>query len=643
MTSLFPHVSRALSVCLPVALLQCARAPSADEIARRGFPAAPASANASGSAAQGVPTGTRGWTLGQEYPYHLELSSTVTFGDQSNVMDFDLNGDLLVIPASVADGITTLFVAVRNAKLVSRVPDAQGQLSKIADQASATGCLLTLTNGRVSEIRIASDLSPLTVGIYRELGSRLQFANSDDGADKYESEEYDGTGKYVAKYTREDAAGTHFQKRKLRYTEVLGAKTQTALGPSKVLPYVSVSEGELTLSAEGRPTEVKAHDEISITGAQTPVHTKNTVLLRGGSAVPGEQRDFATIAAHLTHVAADEPYSGKPDVAALDSARIRGLTYDTIVAQLKAFALAHPDVVAGGTRSPADATRNQPYVHELSNLFVALAAIFRQHPDTVARAATAIRTRSPIAAILLDALGSSGTAAAHQALVDASRAPKLDSKLQKRALLALIRTSSPSDVSVAALKSRLVGKPFDDVALFGLGTYARHFRDAGSTQQAGEIATLLDDTLKRAGKDVQNVEMVLGAIMNCGCGQILPEVTPFLTDQTEGVRVQAVRALQSMLEPKVDSLIAARMVGDTASTVRIAAIEAASVRPDPSELLLQALGRASTTDADAHVRYKSVDLMIQWLPKRRDLRTTLEAVAKNDSEPQVRSRAQAAL
>jgi len=51
----------------------------------------------------------------------------------------------------------------------------------------------------------------------------------------------------------------------------------------------------------------------------------------------------------------------------------------------------------------------------------------------------------------------------------------------------------------------------------------------------------------------------------------------------------------------------------------------------------------AATDADARVRYHAVDLLIAWLPKRADLRSTLQTIAANDPEPQVRSRAQAAL
>lgn len=597
-----------------------------------------------------MPTGTRGWALGHEYPYRVSMASAIAFGDQPAVIDFDLDGQLLVIPVAVASGQTTLFVAVRNAKVVSRAPDPKGQIAAIGEQASSTGCLLTLVAGRVSEIRLANDLNSLTVGIYRELGARLQFAPTSDAAPKYEVEEYDATGKYTAEYARDDAAGLRFHKRKLRYAGVLGADTAAAGtaaavigGPGKVVPEIAVSQGEITLSAEGRPVQVRMHDEVSISGAQTPVHSKTTISLVGGESVSGSSHDFAAMAAQLTRFGADEAYVPKTQVAALDAARIHGLTYDRVIERLSALRAAHPDVLNG--TAPTDATvktRDQAAMQELSGLFMALGAIFRQQPAAIPRAVAQIRAHSPLSGPLIDALGSSGASTAHVALVELSRSSALDQKIKNRALVALIRTPNPSSAAIAALEKMLKDDPFSETALYGLGTYARHLRDAGNRDEAARIASVLGDSLERAGAVKSRVETVLAAIANSGSEQLLPRVAPFLTDRADGVRAIAVRALQSMHDPQVDTLIAARMATDTASEVRIAAMDAAGVR-EPADLVVRALREVAVSDDDPRVRYRGVDLLTSWLPKRNELRTTLQVIASKDPEPQVRSRAQAAL
>ncbi len=52
---------------------------------------------------------------------------------------------------------------------------------------------------------------------------------------------------------------------------------------------------------------------------------------------------------------------------------------------------------------------------------------------------------------------------------------------------------------------------------------------------------------------------------------------------------------------------------------------------------------SATAATDAHVRYRAVELMTQWLPRRPDFRVTLEHVAESDEEERIRERARAAL
>jgi hypothetical protein len=97
-----------------------------------------------------------------------------------------------------------------------------------------------------------------------------------------------------------------------------------------------------------------------------------------------------------------------------------------------------------------------------------------------------------------------------------------------------------------------------------------------------------------------------------------------------------------MRAPTVDELIAGRLEGDTVSEVRIAALDALRVR-EPTDALVRAVSSVAATATDPRVRYRAVELAIQWLPRRKELVATLSRVAANDPEPRVRSRAQAAL
>jgi hypothetical protein len=628
-------VVRALGLAL--LLSGCARPPGATE--GKGSPSTPAaSASAPVTHSAAIDPRTRGWALGQEYPYQLKLGTAVSLGAQSNVLDFDLEGEVLVVPTAETDGVTTLFVGIRNAKLVSRLTEKQEELQKVAAQASATGCLVTLSGGLVTELHFAKDLSPLTVGVYREVASRLQFAHAREPSARYQAEEYDTTGKYLAEYLLEPGASGRYRKRKVHYSSSLGSSSASPLMATKVVPQVGESAAEITLAPDGRPIAVRARDEVVIKGTQNPVKSKTSVSLVAGSSVRGVPRDWAAVAAGLTRVAVDEPYAFKVPVGALDASRIQGLTYDEIVKRLLAQAGKH-DAAASGRANTAQAQQN---LEESAALFTALAATFRQKPDTIASAVTAIRKRSPIAPTLLDALGSSGSPQAHQSLAVLTKSKELDAKLRSRALTALARTPEPGPASIAALKDILVTEPFSADALYGLGTYARRLRDAGQGADAAPIAELLGDRLRMAENITPRLLVALGALMNCGCDQTLPQVLPYLTDGRPSVRAGAVRALQSMKDAKVDELIASRLESDTASEVRIAAMDAARVR-EPSDSVVRVLTGTAKNAEDPRVRYRAVELVVQWLAKRAELRSSLAEIAAKDPEPKVRERARAAL
>jgi hypothetical protein len=97
-----------------------------------------------------------------------------------------------------------------------------------------------------------------------------------------------------------------------------------------------------------------------------------------------------------------------------------------------------------------------------------------------------------------------------------------------------------------------------------------------------------------------------------------------------------------MRDPRIDGIIAERLTDDSSAQVRISAIEAAKVR-EPTDPLVSALVDAGMHGDDAHLRYRAVELMADWLKKRPDLRATLDLVAKNDAEEKVRERAKRAL
>jgi hypothetical protein len=294
------------------------------------------------------------------------------------------------------------------------------------------------------------------------------------------------------------------------------------------------------------------------------------------------------------------------------------------------------DVPEEETRSRAQKT-----AQEDQTSFVALSAIFREQPATIDVAIRKIRAQSPGWEVFVDALGSASSRPSQAALVSLMKTATLDPQVRSRATSALARTSRPEASTVAAFKAILLEDTFNRKALYGLGTFSRRAREAGDEQESRDIGEYIVEHLKIT-TGPSSLATVLRAIANSGYAPALTPVLAYVTDTREEIRAVAVRALQSMPEPKVDDILASRLLTDESTTVRVAVIEAAAVRA-PSDVVTRALVEAALTAADPQVRYHSLDLMIRWLPRRPDLRASIERVALDDTEDQIRVRAQAAL
>ncbi|MEP7050523.1 MAG: hypothetical protein ABJB12_09235 [Pseudomonadota bacterium] len=586
-----------------------------------------------------------GWEMGNRYSYRLKLTSALGFGGQGDSFDFDLDAELVAAPTAINAQGTTLFVALVNPKFVSRISGSQEEFDRIAKQLANYGCYFTLAAGQVKDMYFAPGLPAITISVYRQLGAALQFAPSPDHLPRYRVDEYDGTGQYTAEYVRDTQNPAVFSKQKLSYGAILATKGAPPAALKQVLPRVVSASGKVQLTPEGRPLSMRMEEELRIDGAQMPVHAKNRLSLDSDGVTHAAQvRDFLSLPEKLEHLAADEPYAGQANVEALDAARTKGLTYDAIVGKLGTLAKANggpPLADAQAAAADADKARQEALARENSGLFVALAAVFRQDPKAASEATRRARTDPAVANTLIDALGSSGSESANQALADMLATKGLDPKLRTRVLTALARTPRPSPAAVSALRAELARDPFNTSALYGLGSYARHYRDSGDAAQAKAIGELLIDKLNYTGDLVPRLVVTLGGITNSGYVPALEAVAVHLRDTRGAVRAAAVRSLQSMQDPRVDPLIAATLTSDKDQDVATSAIDAARIRT-PSDVLAQALASAAVESTEANVRYRCVELMVRWLDKRPELRSVLQKIAAGDPEERVRALAQGA-
>jgi hypothetical protein len=583
---------------------------------------------------------TRGWEPGRRHVYTMKQTVTISFGDGTSSFDFDVIGDVDVRPVNATSESVLLYTLIRGAKIVSRVQGSQAELDKVARQIGQKGCFLTISGGRLTEIRVPKGVSPTVVNMYRTIGAGLQFASPRAAAERYTAAEYDTTGQYLAEYQSAGEPGV-WRKQKQKYLALLGPKNAKASVPIRVLPQIVISEGRVTLAPSGRPTAIALHDELLV-NAQTPIRSKTVLSLEstGAESAPDpSDRNYDLALADTERIGAEEPSGGPADEAALDEARTRGLNFETIVARLEQRAAERHG--KDDKSAPSEARVQNQETDEDARLFIALAATFRRHPETVAKAVAKIRGESPAVYALIDALASSSSPAAQDALRKLFDVKSIKPELQGRLVMSLSRTERPTAQSIEMLKPLVADPERGTQALFGLGTFARRLRDQGEAELSRRAAEVVVAKLD-AARDESETLTALRAVANSGYDPAMPKVHRYLDDDREQVRVAAVRAVQSMRDASADRIIAVKLASDPSILVRISAIDAASAR-GPSDILVGALAKAGTSTTDPHVRYRAVELLVQWLPQRQELRSTLETIATTDPELQIRERARGAL
>ena len=607
-------------------------------------PGAPVLGSAAASQTAGAPLPeplTRGFSVGERYRYAMKLSTSVRFQEDRASFDFDLLGDVDLRAFTVTPDTATLYATLVNARVVNRVAETQPQLDQMLVELRGKGAFFSIAGGRASELLVPSGMSAMAASTYRQVAASLQFVHGGPGADRYTADEYDTTGQYVAEYTR-GASGKLWSKRKQRYRALLGTGSETARA-ANIVPEIVRSSGTFVLDDSGRPLRAELIDELVVKHEQLPVQSRLAIVLES---VPFKaaavEPDLATLRRGGRRYAASDAIVEASSEAALDDARIGNLDFVTIVRQLEDLGRAQKPIEVGPDRAPPPATpeqeaQQQSLVRQQAQLFGALSATFRKSPHTIEQAVAKIRDGSPASDALVDALGSASTPAAHSALSRLLGFAARDAEERGRIILTLARAQKPTVEATSALQSVLAKEPFQAGALYGIGSHARLLRNAGHLEEARALGELLVQRLTRARYALE-LGTVLRAIANSGYDAALPRVLPLLEDEREDIRSAATWAMQSMLDPGVDRLIAKRLTADESNQVRLAAMDAARLR-QPSDSLAGALSGVATGATDAHVRYQAVELMTRWLPERPDLRPALEKVARGDAEPRIRERA----
>ena len=580
----------------------------------------------------------RGWQQGQAYDYRVRTSSLITLGGKAPLYDFDLKAAAHVVALEVTGDRGSFYLGLDNVEFISRIPGSQADFDALKGQL-AQPYFFRLKGGLVTSAQLPKDLHPLATAVFRSISASLQFAALDGQPRAFSVNELDTTGEYVAEYSPGSAPSV-WSKRKQRYLGILLGETESKEA-REVAPKIVASEGNIQLSPDGRPVRIELRDELELASAQAPLHSKTTISLVAGSA-QASNKPIAELLARrdqLITVAANAPFASASDLKSLDDAKIDGATFEQVLSKLEEMER-KPAHEQAGAELEARRAELKRQAEGQSKLFVAMAALFRSQPGTLQKAVSKVKAKSAASDVLIDALGSAGSAEAQKVLSAFVLDPKADKLVRARAMLSLSRTENPTEDSMTTLLGLIRDEQLGTQALYGIGNYTRAFAQAGNLTRAKNLGGVLLQRLAAAKSDKALVE-ALRAIANSGFSPALPKVKGYLNDEREQVRVDAALALALINESEVDDILVDRLSADTAKKVRLAAIEAMGNRV-PTDVLVRGLRRNITTD-DPHVRYRALELMIRWLPKRGELRETVQQLAQNDSEQQIRELAKAAL
>ena len=583
------------------------------------------------------------WRDNQTYVYDVEVSSRAGVAGALPLAQYEMNGNLVVASRKVSGDAVQLAIHVANAHFQTAQTDAQSKYDALA-QELLEPYVITLSQGAITEERLAKGSSSFAESIYRYLGGifQLRAATSHEGL---EARERDVAGIYYARYNA-NAAGTEVVRTKLRYDPITIAGKGPGVGGSKLAANVKDSKATIQLGdASVKSIELAESMESSVAnGSAVSSTTKLKLTLKATSptvsVVPWDTLMREGVLTQPGHMMAK---SVNP--AQFDELRIGNYTFEKALTELSDSAkrlskkLAK-DKASQGRPRPEDPELQKKELDVDERVFTAMAALLRRDTVNVDRAGQIISKNGVVASHLLDALASAGTPAAQQALVSIIENPKLDKKLRQRSAIALTRVGYATPGTIGAFTKLLHVPGFETAACYGLGTLSRHLRDNGDFGTADSIVdTLLKELKESKGEDWTVV--VLRGIANSGNGKAFDAVEPFLKEPNARVREAAVESIRLMQESKVDTVLQSILATETDESVRAAAIDACAMRP-MTPRLLQSVSSAGLTGKSTRVRQRAVQVLAMWAPQNPEALSALKSVSAFEQNPNVRREAETA-
>jgi HEAT repeat protein len=314
------------------------------------------------------------------------------------------------------------------------------------------------------------------------------------------------------------------------------------------------------------------------------------------------------------------------DEAALDRARIQGLTVREALARVQPLA----------QRGDAGAEVRD----RAGRAYVALTALLRQDPSALAQVRDLLLKKGPLTDTLLAALRDASTPESQKLLAQmASASSPLDGYDRMEAARALSLVTTPTSDTVQTLKDLRSDPELGTQATYGLGSALHRLQDE-DPGLAAQTRDALTSQLSSATTDGQR-GAVLTALGNAGDSTTFDLIRKYVSDPSPSVRAAAAQALRRIPGADADALLAT-LCADPIPTVRESALDAISERT-PDTVLVGAVSPVALGDQVFRARAMAVNLLAQWLPRDSTIAPALQQVADRDPSEDLRNVARHAL
>ncbi len=601
-------------------------------------------ASACGRGGEG-PAPQKGPVVGKQYSYALDLAAHSDLpqgavGAQTK-LDYSLKARVVVSPLSETQDEQQFLLRVDSPELSSKVAGSADQFAGLGAELRISPFLFSLRQGRLVEVRMPRSISAFAGAILLTIASQFQLPEQRP-ATAIEVQEHDGTGDYTARY-EPGATNTQLRKSKLRYGTLSAASHETK-GFSQQALTPRVEKSSSVLEVEGTLLRSAALEETlaSLVFGQGELKGHTSLKLTLAGTTDGPKHDIPALFTETSRYEVGKPFFKQPTRKLFDDVRLQGRSFEDISAALVASTedprAAEVQKGDHGKLSPEELKTREGWLKGHADAFGGLVALYREQPDSVAKAAAVIRRGGPKSAALLDGLATAGTPASQSALIQLMQDASLDPTVRSSAAAALFRTKAVTADVVTATEAALDDALLGVQAVYAAGTFARILRESGDSKASMRLAEKLVGRLQASTAPPMTVHLLRG-ISNSAYSVAIPAIQKRLTDPNEDVRSAAVDAFRLMEDPRVDALIAAQVRRtDTSTDYRLAALRACKGRRGTRVLVDAAIDRA-LHDESKSMKFNAIALLGEWKNEFADVMATLKKISETDADVETREAA----